>query len=35
MMPELEWQHGYPLAVLMMLLAAAGLYVFFKWKKWL
>jgi magnesium transporter len=34
-MPELEWQHGYPLAVLMMLLAAAGPYMYFKWKKWL
>jgi magnesium transporter len=34
-MPELEWQHGYPLAVLMMVLAAAGPYLYFKWKKWL
>ena len=34
-MPELEWQHGYPLAVLMMLAAAAGPYLYFKWKKWL
>jgi magnesium transporter len=34
-MPELEWQHGYPLAVLMMALAAAGPYLYFKWKKWL
>jgi magnesium transporter len=34
-MPELDWPHGYPLAVVMMLLAAAGPYVFFKWKKWL
>jgi magnesium transporter len=35
LMPELEWEHGYPLALVMMLLAAIGPYVFFKWKKWL
>jgi magnesium transporter len=34
-MPELEWTHGYPLALVMMLMAAVGPYVFFKWKKWL
>jgi magnesium transporter len=34
-MPELEWQHGYPFALLMMVLAAVLPYVFFKWKKWL
>ena len=34
-MPELEWSHGYPLAVVAMLLAAIGPYLFFKWKKWL
>ena len=34
-MPELEWAHGYPLAVLMMVVAAAGPYLYFKWKKWL
>jgi magnesium transporter len=34
-MPELEWTHGYPLALVMMLLAAVGPYVFFTWKKWL
>jgi magnesium transporter len=34
-MPELEWQHGYPYALVAMLLAAVGPYVFFKWKKWL
>jgi len=34
-MPELEWTHGYPLAVVAMLLAAAGPYLYFKWKKWL
>jgi len=35
LMPELEWTHGYPMALLMMLLAAAGPYFFFRWKKWL
>jgi magnesium transporter len=34
-MPELEWQHGYPMALVMMLMAAVLPYVFFKWKKWL
>ncbi|MEA2906580.1 MAG: magnesium transporter [Alphaproteobacteria bacterium] len=33
-MPELEWQYGYPIAVVLMLLAAALPYYFFKWKKW-
>jgi magnesium transporter len=34
-MPELEWQHCYPIALVVMLLAAVLPYVFFKWKKWL
>jgi magnesium transporter len=34
-MPELQWEHGYPMALIMMLLAAVGPYMFFKWKKWL
>ena len=34
-MPELEWQYGYPLATVLMLIAAALPYVFFKWKNWL
>jgi magnesium transporter len=34
-MPELHWQHGYPMALIMMLLAAVLPYMFFKWKKWL
>lgn len=34
-MPELEWAHGYPMAILMMLAAAIGPYLFFRWKKWL
>jgi len=35
LMPELEWEHGYLLAVIAMVLAAVLPYVFFKWKKWL
>jgi magnesium transporter len=34
-MPELEWSFGYPLAIVLMLIAAALPYLFFKWKKWL
>jgi magnesium transporter len=34
-MPELEWQMGYPLAIVLMLIAAALPYIFFKWKNWL
>jgi magnesium transporter len=34
-MPELEWQHGYPIAIVMMVFAAVLPYVFFKWKRWL
>ena len=34
-MPELDWQYGYPLALVLMLLAAVGPLAFFKWKKWL
>jgi magnesium transporter len=34
-MPELDWQFGYPVAIALMLLAAALPYFVFKWKKWL
>ena len=34
-MPELEWEYGYPLAIVLMLIAAVLPYFFFKWKKWL
>src|SRR6478609_5077980 len=34
-MPELEWVHGYPMALIMMLVAAVLPYWIFKWKKWL
>jgi magnesium transporter len=34
-MPELDWFFGYPIAVIVMVLAAALPYYVFKWKKWL
>jgi magnesium transporter len=34
-MPELQWEHGYVYALMAMLCAAIGPYVYFKWKKWL
>jgi magnesium transporter len=34
-MPELEWVHGYPMALVMMLAAAVVPYLLFRWKKWL
>ena len=34
-MPELEWTYGYPLALVLMVLAAVLPYYFFKWKRWL
>ncbi|WP_394205629.1 magnesium/cobalt transporter CorA [Shewanella waksmanii] len=34
-MPELEWQLGYPMAILMMLGSAASTYLFFRRKGWL
>ena len=34
-MPELDWQLGYPMAILMMFSSAAGTYLFFKRKGWL
>jgi magnesium transporter len=34
-LPELEWQHGYPLAIGLMVLCAVLPYLFFRWKKWL
>ena len=35
MMPELDWPHGYPFALVMMVLVAVLPYMVFKWKKWL
>ena len=34
-MIELDWEYGYPLALLVILLAGVLPIVFFKWKKWL
>ncbi len=34
-MPELDWLAGYPIALMIMLGAAIGPILFFKWKKWL
>jgi len=34
-MPELDWRWGYPIAIVLMVIAAALPYFFFKWKKWL
>lgn len=34
-MPELEWVHGYPYALGLMVVAAIVPYIFFKWRKWL
>ncbi len=34
-MPELDWTFGYPIAIVLMLVAAVLPYYFFKWRKWL
>jgi len=34
-MPELEWQWGYPMALLAMVCAAVLPYLFFRWRRWL
>jgi len=34
-MPELHWQVGYPLAVLLMVVTSVTLYVIFKKRGWL
>jgi magnesium transporter len=34
-MPELHWQVGYPLALLLMLVTSLALYVIFKKRRWL
>ena len=34
-MPELDWAYGYPIAVVLMILAAILPYMFFKWMRWL
>ncbi|MBM6594601.1 magnesium transporter CorA family protein [Microvirga pudoricolor] len=35
LMPELDWNFGYPLAIAMIVLAAVLPYLFFRWKRWL
>ena len=32
---SLDWHFGYPIAIVLMILAAALPYYLFKWKKWL
>jgi magnesium transporter len=34
-MPELEWPLGYPLALILMLVAALIPYIYFRRKGWL
>ncbi|HET7680274.1 MAG TPA: magnesium transporter CorA family protein [Xanthobacteraceae bacterium] len=34
-MPELSWQFGYPFALLLMLIAGALPYLYFKYRRWL
>jgi magnesium transporter len=34
-MPELGWDFGYPMAIVLMVIAAILPYWFFKWKRWL
>jgi magnesium transporter len=34
-MIELDWTFGYPFAILLMVAAAVGPLLVFKWKKWL
>lgn len=34
-MPELEWEYGYPMALVLILLVGAGSFTLFRWKRWL
>ena len=34
-MPELSWRHGYPVALVLMLLTSVTLYTVFKRRNWL
>jgi magnesium transporter len=34
-MPELQWTLGYPMAIVLMLVAAVAPYAFFRWRGWL
>jgi len=33
-MPELEWRYGYLFAWIIIIVAGAGCYIYFKKKKW-
>jgi magnesium transporter len=33
-MPELEWRHGYPFALFLIVASAVLPVLWFKWKKW-
>lgn len=35
LMPELEWAFGYPMAILLMLLAGVVPYLIFRWRGWI
>ncbi|CAM5770731.1 magnesium transporter [Labrys miyagiensis] len=34
-MPELKWAHGYPMALVLMIVVAIAPYFIFRWKNWL
>jgi len=34
-MPELDWEWGYPFALLLMILGVGGVLAFFRYKGWL
>jgi magnesium transporter len=34
-MPELKWKYGYPFALMLMAIVAAGMLLNFKWRGWL
>ncbi len=34
-MPVLEWPFGYPMALVLMVMAAVAPYIYFRWKRWL
>jgi len=34
-MPELDWSLGYPVAIVLMIVAAVLPFLYFKWRKWL
>jgi magnesium transporter len=35
MMPELNWQYGYLVAIVLMVLSSFGTLVYFKKRRWL